>query len=329
MVSEKNELVSQLMSGRNVDIALQPNTETTGDSVDTPLDAGVFERELLEDCFNFAFGHGLGMNTVKKFVQFFQSLLDDTVKKGLTLEEASNLIKQRLQQQQQQQQQQIPILKSNKMFLYATVEYLSQTLLQHYHLLKFAFNRPRDVERHECQLNVEVSPYEVLDLAESTQIDQWRMENDLRTEEDKYQVEETKLKIEMEESIQQVEKELEDYFVNLFQQLNNNDNDDENYSAQTDQQHQQQQQHSGKLNLDQMTEQIQQILTSRSKLTSNQLEYTIEKSRIMLSKNLQQALIQNKYRDENKHSSSGGGGGGNVSPSKGARSMSPSKGTKK
>ena len=107
----------------------------------------------------------------------------------MTLEEASNLIKQRLQQQQQQQLQ-IPMLKSNKIFLYSTVEYLSQTLLQHYHLLKFAFNRSRDVERHECQLNVEVSPYEVLDLAESTQIDQWRMKNDLRTEEDKYQIEE-------------------------------------------------------------------------------------------------------------------------------------------
>ena len=83
MVSEKNELVSQLMCGRNVDIALQPNTKTSGDSVDTPLDAGVFERELLEDCFNFAFGHGLIMNDVKNFVQFFQSLLDDTVKKGI------------------------------------------------------------------------------------------------------------------------------------------------------------------------------------------------------------------------------------------------------
>lgn len=131
----------------------------------------------------------------------------------------------------------------------------------------------------------------------------------------------------MEESIQQVEKELEDYFVNLFQQFNNNDNDDENYSAQTDQQHEQQ--HSGKLNLDEMTEQIQQILTSRCKLTSNQLEYTLEKSRIMLSKNLQQALIQNKYRDENNKQSSSCGGGGIVSPTKGARSMSPSKGTKK
>ena len=102
------------------------------------------------------------------------------------MEEASDLIKHRLQQQQQQ----ISVLKFNKMFLYSTVEYLSQTLMQHYHLLKFAFNRPRDVEKHKHHLHVQVSPYDVLDLAESTQIDQWRMENDLRTEEDKYQVEE-------------------------------------------------------------------------------------------------------------------------------------------
>ena len=118
----------------------------------------------------------------------------------------------------------------------------------------------------------------------------------------------------MEESIQQVEKELEDYFVNLFQQFNNNDNDVGD-STQTDQQ--QQQQNSGKLNLDEMTEHIQHILTSRSKLTSNQLEYALEKSRIMLKKNLEQALIQNKYRDEKY-------GAGNVSPTKGG-SMSPSK----
>ena len=85
MVSEKNDLVSQLMSGRNVDIALQSNTKTSGDSVDTPLDADVFERELLEDSFNFAFGHGLRMNDVRKFVQFFQCLLDDTVKKGIII----------------------------------------------------------------------------------------------------------------------------------------------------------------------------------------------------------------------------------------------------
>lgn len=100
----------------------------------------------------------------------------------LTLEEASELIKQRHQQQ---------MLKLNKMFLYSTVEYISQTLLQHYHLFILAFNKPRVVEQHNCQLNVQVSPYEVLNLADSTQIDQWKMENDLRTEEEKYVVEET------------------------------------------------------------------------------------------------------------------------------------------
>lgn len=85
MVPEKKELISRLISGRNVEVALnqQPKIKTTGDNVDTPLDAGVFERDLLEDCFNFAFGHGLSVDSVTKFVQFFQCLLDDTVKKGI------------------------------------------------------------------------------------------------------------------------------------------------------------------------------------------------------------------------------------------------------
>lgn len=119
----------------------------------------------------------------------------------------------------------------------------------------------------------------------------------------------------MEESIQQVEKELEEYFVNLFQQFNNNDDKDDSDSTQTHQQ-----QHTDKLNLDKVTEHIQHILTSQCKLTSNQLEYTLEKSRIMLVKNLEQALIQNKYRGMSS-------GGGNISPTK-VGSMSPSKGPK-
>ena len=102
---------------------------------------------------------------------------------GLTLEVTSELVKQRIQQQ--------ILPKFNKLFLYSTVEYLSQTLMQHYHLLMFAFNRPRDVENHCCRLHVEVSPYEVLGLAESKQIDRWKMENDLMAEEEIFQAEET------------------------------------------------------------------------------------------------------------------------------------------
>lgn len=115
----------------------------------------------------------------------------------------------------------------------------------------------------------------------------------------------------MEESIQQVEKELEDYFVKLFQQLNKDDSDST------------QPQLSSKLNLDEITDHIQHILTSRCKLTANQLEYTLEKSRIMLAKNFQQALIKNRYRCE-KHTASGG----NVSPTK-RGSKSPFKESKK
>ena len=93
MISEKNQLISRLMGQVEKKIPLQrvekkiplqrENKKTSPDDVNTDLDAIVFERDLLEDSFNFAFDHGLGSKAVAEFVQFFQTLLKDTVKKGM------------------------------------------------------------------------------------------------------------------------------------------------------------------------------------------------------------------------------------------------------
>ena len=112
----------------------------------------------------------------------------------------------------------------------------------------------------------------------------------------------------MEESIQQVEKELEEYFAELFQDYNNS-----NSTETTDKQ-----QHT--LNLDEVTDHIQRILTTRGEVTTNQLQFALEKSRILMKKNLEQALIHYKYRQEKCTPNAIKGCGGGMSPSKGLTS---------
>lgn len=79
MQSERNQLIEKLtMHKRDTQ---QQQLQPDGSDENT-LDALTFEKDLLEDCFNFAFQYGLPMDKVFFFVEFFQDLINDTVKKG-------------------------------------------------------------------------------------------------------------------------------------------------------------------------------------------------------------------------------------------------------
>lgn len=70
-----------------------------------------------------------------------------------------------------------------EVFLFSAMEHITQNLLQHYHLFTFGLCYSRQEEVHVHDVLVETSPYDVVTLNEGKQIEQWKMEEELKKQE--------------------------------------------------------------------------------------------------------------------------------------------------
>lgn len=92
---------------------------------------------------------------------------------GLPLEDAADVVKKCMDN----------LVTQNtypRVFLFACMEYITQNLLQHYHLFLFGLCYNRQPEIHTHDVLVETSPCHLITLNEGKQVDQWTMEEDLK-----------------------------------------------------------------------------------------------------------------------------------------------------
>ncbi|XP_066911131.1 uncharacterized protein [Clytia hemisphaerica] len=262
MNTKKNSLVK--LRDEFLDNLLQrklTEQERTGD-----IHPDVFERDLLSHAYDFAHDRGLKSDLVEYFVIFYQNLIADTVKQDLPLASASILIKNRIQELTMNHKKEFP-----QTFFFDAVNYITRNILQHYHLFVFAFCQSRQAEIHQHEVLVKAAPYEVEPLDVSQPISQWTLEKDLQVEEEKFTEEEQNLKKNLENSMLGIENAIEEYFEQLFTQSSPSSND--------------------QIDLDAITQQIQQIITKHSEITTNEMNFNLERSRLLLLKNLKKAQL--------------------------------------
>lgn len=285
--NNKDVLVKELLqTDKNIKVeAALENDDFQSESI---------HRSLLSYCYEFAYNEGLSHEKIDIFVRFYHRLIKDTAMQEIHLNEAAVLMRERT----------TDFVTSGvfrESFIISAIEFISITLLQHYHLIVFALCYSRQQDIHVQDILVEVAPYQVDSLKDGKRMDQWKLENALEKEEKRYADEDQALHNKMADIIETMEKELEEYFTSLSNLKD--------------------------LNVDVIAEIIQNIVNKRGDITRAELEYAMDKSRALMSKNIALVTVQNEFKENLKNQQQAALKP--ASPPKRAATSSPSKKNKK
>lgn len=240
--------------------------------------------ELMGTCYKFVYNEGLHKELFFDYLSFYHRLLTNTAGKGLELSDA--LIEFKKEHMKL-------VATYTQTFLVASIDFIVTNLIQHYHLISFILCDERETDKKNVTLDVApVLNNDLLDLKSGIDIETWKIQESIKKLEEKHKICNEDILKNMSESAIKLDVELNEYIQTLTNhtaESSKKDQDDDQIVI-------------GEKEKDSLTDLIRKIVMVHAKITANQLEGAVAKSKELIK----HEIACNELRKSNAKNDLGG-----------------------